>query len=605
MGAQGSREVLALRGLHDLMTRVNAVPDLEELLRTACQGVVDVLGFRLAVINCLDAHGYLECLAVAGEPSAVEAMMGRRTPADEILSEMEIADEWGRLRFLPHDRLPPDVTSGWIPDIEPLDVPDAWHPLDTLYAPLHDPSGRLLGVLGVDLPEDGLRPGALRRQVLEMYAVQAGLALHHAQERERLSEKLRLGNAARTIVATAARELDLALILGQSVAPLVEGFECERLWVRAIETTRTGETRGRGTGHPADMAGLATPELLAVAESLARRCWADNRTVVVGGLGDTSGGLLADEERGLLVGLLDGLGGGSLLGVPLGAGPECLGYLVLIRADTARSWGGEESEAALVIGHEIGRAVLHARLFERERELNGELQELDRYKGELISTITHELKTPLTTILGHAELLEDTPAPQESVRAIARNAERLQTLAEDLLLLAKVKDPHRPMIPVPVDVSALVRETHELFDLLAQRRGVRLEVADDGHGGGIHARGDRDELERALINVVGNAIKYTPGGGSVTLAVHTEGPDVVVTCRDTGLGIAEDDHATLFDEFNRSSNPDAQTRPGSGLGLAIVKRIVDRHRGTISLESTLGEGSTFRIAVPVAGPERS
>jgi signal transduction histidine kinase len=605
MSAQGSREVLALRGLHDLMTRVNSVPDLEELLRTACQGVVDVLGFGLAVINCLDAHGYLECLAVAGDPSAVEAMMGRRTPADEILSEMAIADEWGQLRFLPHDRLPPDVTSGWVPDIEPLDVPDAWHPLDTLYAPLHDPSGRLLGVLGVDLPEDGLRPGALRRQVLEMYAVQAGLAIHHAQERERLSEKLRLGTAARTIVATAARELDLGLIVGQSVAPLVEGFECERLWVRAIETTRTGEIRGRGAGHPADMAELATPELLAVAESLARRCWSENRTVVVGGLGDTSRGLLDDEERGLLVRLLDGLGGGSLLGVPLGAGPECLGYLVLIRTDTVRSWGREESEAALVIGHEIGRAVLHARLFERERELNGELQELDRYKGELIATITHELKTPLTTILGHAELLEDTPAPQENVRAIARNAERLQTLAEDLLLLAKVKDPHRPMIPVPVDVSALVRETHELFDLLARRRGVRLEVDGDVQGSGIHARGDRDELERALINVVGNAIKYTPSGGSVTLGVHTEGADVVLTCRDTGIGIAEDDHATLFDEFNRSSNPDAQARPGSGLGLAIVKRIVDRHRGSITVESTLGEGSTFRIAVPVAGPERS
>ena len=240
MAAQGSREVLALRGLHDLMTRVNAVPDLAELLRTACQGVVDVLGFQLAVINCLDAHGYLECVAVAGDPSAVAAMMGRRTPADEILDEMAIADEWGTLRFLPHDRLPPDVTSGWVPDIEPLDVPDAWHPLDTLYAPLRDPSGRLLGVLGVDLPEDGLRPGPLRRQVLEMYAVQAGLAIHHAQERERLSESFRLGTAARTIVATAARELDLGLILEQSVAPLVEGFECERLWVRAIEATRTG-----------------------------------------------------------------------------------------------------------------------------------------------------------------------------------------------------------------------------------------------------------------------------------------------------------------------------------------------------------------------------
>ena len=296
--------------------------------------------------------------------------------------------------------------------------------------------------------------------------------------------------------------------------------------------------------------------------------------------------------------LLAGVGASSLLGVPLGAGPECLGYVVMIRGAGAATWTAEENEAALVIGHEIGRAVLHARLYERERELNAELQELDRYKGELIATITHELKTPLTSILGHAELLEDSAAPAASVRAIGRNAERLQTLAEDLLLLAKVKDPHRPLIPRAVDLPALVHEVRDLFAVLAERREVALlvgSVAPD-----LRAWGDRDELERMLVNVVGNAIKYTPGGGSVTLGLHAEDGHAVFTCCDTGLGIAEDDHPTLFEEFNRSSNPDAQAQPGTGLGLAIVKRIVDRHGGSIRVVSRLGAGSTFTIAVPEA-----
>src|SRR3712207_5681708 len=226
-GTGTSREVLALRSLHDLITTVHAVQDLEEVLQTVASGVVDVLGFQVAVISCLDPQGDLVVLAAAGDDDACRTMRGNRAPLQEFVDEFELADKWGTLRFLPHDRLPEDASTGWVPDFQPRDSPDAWHPLDTLYALLHGPTGEFLGVLNVDLPVDGRRPGPLSRQLLEMYAVQAGLAVHHAQERSRLREGVRLSDATRGVVETTGREPDLGAALLRSTVPLTTGFSCD------------------------------------------------------------------------------------------------------------------------------------------------------------------------------------------------------------------------------------------------------------------------------------------------------------------------------------------------------------------------------------------
>jgi signal transduction histidine kinase len=259
-------------------------------------------------------------------------------------------------------------------------------------------------------------------------------------------------------------------------------------------------------------------------------------------------------------------------------------------------WHQAEDEAALDVAREIGRAVARARLYQRERQLVAELQELDAYKGEMIATITHELKNPLTSIGGHVELLQDDGIAPVSVGAIARNVARLQTLVEDMLLLTKIKDPHRPFVPVRVDLSGLVKEICDGVGIQASRRGQNIDTS--GVAAGVRVWGEPDEIARALTNVLGNAIKYTPDDGDVVLTVQQEADRVVVSCTDTGIGIAAEDLGTLFEEFDRSSNPAAHAVPGTGLGLAIVRRIVDRHDGDISVESRLGVGSTFRISLP-------
>ena len=600
-----SREVLALRNLHDVITAVHSGQDLEDVLQTAAQGVVDVLGFEVAVIDCVDDHGYVEALAVAGDEDACRTMKSRRIPLTEILSEFDIADEWGRLRFVPHDRLEPDATASWVPDLVPLDAPDAWHPLDALYAPLHGPNGDLLGVISVDVPIDRRRPSALGRQVLEMYAVQAGLAIHHAQERARLNERVRLAAAVRAVVETATHELDLAAVMAGSFRPLAAGFRCERVvlqvWPDPGEDRLDASVTALTAVHPPPEEGELTPWpehedeallMLGITDWVAVRCWDKGRTAVLDPLEEPGEDLVSTEDLDAMRRFMDVAGVKSAMLVPLGSGPQCLGHVLLLREEHDTAWTEAEGDAALEVGREMGRAVHRAHLYARERELVAELQELDRTKGEMINTITHELKNPLTSIRGYVELLAESEVAPREVAAIERNVRRLVTLIDDLLLLAKVSDPNREFVPGRVDMSSVVDEAFDALSVQADRKGVRLVRGDVA---GLAAWGERAELTRLVVNIVSNAVKYTPPGGSATLTVRADGDRVAFSCTDTGLGISSQDKARLFEEFDRSSNPEAHAEPGSGLGLAIVHRIAERHGAELVVDTEVGVGSTFTV----------
>ncbi|HET6627856.1 MAG TPA: ATP-binding protein [Nocardioidaceae bacterium] len=599
MSSATSRELTTLRRLHHLMNQVNASHDLEEVLQTVAEGVADVVGFEVAAIRYLRSDGDLECVAVAGDETARAQLLGTRIPVAEIQAEFEMADEWGALRFVPHERLRGSVGAGWIPDVPTLDVPDAWHPEDALIAPLSSPTGELAGVLSVDLPHDGRRPGQFQREVLEMYSVQAGIAINNAWQRARLAEQVRLAEVLRTITQTAGRALDLGRVLDECVEPVVTGLGCHGIWIRAFEGEGERPGIGRGAIHPRDFPVEPSDELLALAKRVAHDCWADRRAVIFSDTKPAPSDLVSVDEQELLFRFVGHIHSRTVLFVPMGAGRECLGYIALTRTAEDAAWSDEEVDAALEIGRDLGRAVLHARLFERERQIVEELQDLDHYKTELISTVSHELRNPLTAIVGHVELLQMLDGPPETERslaAIARGSARLELLVDDLLMLSKVSDPHRPLIPQPVDMVVVATEAVDMFCLQASRQNVEVRLVVGSRP--VFAWGEPAELDRAVCNIVSNAVKYSPAGGQVTLTLEVLEGLVVVECRDQGMGISEADQVRLFTEFYRSSNADAIAMPGTGLGLTIVKRIVDRHRGTLTVESELGRGSTFRMMLP-------
>ncbi|MFC4784394.1 ATP-binding protein [Nocardioides sp. MAHUQ-72] len=572
-----------------------------EALQTIAEGVTQLAGFGVAAISVVRDDGRLEVMAVAGSDEAREQLLGTRTPVDRLEREIVKADEWGLLRFVPHERLDAEVgESWWVPDITPSSDPDAWHPLDLLIAPLYDELGALRGTLAIDLPDDGRRPGTARRQLLQRYAEQAGRAVITALEREALAHKVRLAEAAREVVRHASAQLRLDRILSDIRGALMEGFQARGLWIQTIDED------GHGTGAVYSALGIEielTGDLVRIAEAAARRAW-DGQRVEIVQRGRPFGPSINAEEGDQILHFLETIGIGSLLFAPLGAGPECLGNLVLTRADGDADWTSVESDAARDIGHDLGRAILNARNFEREHQLVEELQALDTYKSQLIATVSHELKNPLTAILGHLEMLDSSPdltgTTRASLAAMDRGAQRMVRVVEDLLLLSKVGDPDNPVIPAPVDLRSIVDEVVDLNSVAAERKDIRLDVEAPREP--VLACGDHDELDRVCANLVSNAVKYTPEGGHVTIELAACGDEILLQCSDDGLGISPEDQHQLFAEFFRSSNPAALAQPGTGLGLAIVSRIVQRHKGRIELESELGKGSTFRVLLPAAPP---
>ena len=570
-------------------------------LQLIAEGVTQMAGFGIAAISAVGADGRLEVMAVAGSDAAREQLEGTRTPVDRLLNELDKADDWGLLRFVPHERLDSDAgeTWGWVPDIEPIDdAPDAWHPLDLLIAPLYDDQGALRGTLAIDLPVDGRRPGEAQRAVLNRYAEQAGRAVVTTLEREALAERVRMAEAAGRIVRQATAQLSLERIVADSRDALIEGFRAIGMWLQTFD--RDGAAPKGAIVSP-DGQQVAVPgALVDIADRASAVHWAAQRAVVIAPGEPFSS--VTDDEGGQILDYLASIGVGSLLFAPLGAGPECLGYLALTRAPGDPEWSEAEATTALDIGHDLGRAILNARTFEREHQLVGELRELDNYKSQLIATVAHELKNPLTSVMGHLEMLESSPdfsgTTLSSLGAMDRGARRMVRVIDDLLLLSKVGDPDNQIIAAPVDLHRIVDEVVDLTTVSAQQKAI--EVTVEAIDESVLALGDADELDRLCANLVSNAVKYTPDGGAVTIRVERTDHEVVLTCSDTGIGISPEDQSRLGTEFFRSSNPDAVAQPGTGLGLAIVRRIVERHDGRLEIESELGSGSTFRVHLPAA-----
>lgn len=239
-----------------------------------------------------------------------------------------------------------------------------------------------------------------------------------------------------------------------------------------------------------------------------------------------------------------------------------------------------------------------------------EQEERDRRKSEFVATASHELRTPATSILGFLELLISGEAGQltldqhHMLDAIERNGNRLMALIENLLAGARMDSGAVPLVVVPVDVDVLVDGAVKAVQ--TQLGSRMLELVVDVAPALPPISGDPEQLERALINLLTNAIKYTLDGGRVTVRAGDPGGGAVeIAVEDTGVGIPEDELQRVFDRFFRASTAKDAAAPGTGLGMAIVKSIVDRHNGHIELRSKPGEGTTVLLELPVHSAEQA
>jgi signal transduction histidine kinase len=185
----------------------------------------------------------------------------------------------------------------------------------------------------------------------------------------------------------------------------------------------------------------------------------------------------------------------------------------------------------------------------------------------------------------------------DAVRRVSANSARLLRLIDDLLTLSRLEDDELVLATRALDLRALVRAGYDVVSPAWEGRdlAVRLDLPADP----VPFLGDRDMIERVVVNLVSNAVKFTPDGGLVRLGLEACGDHAVVEVSDSGIGIPHQEHHRIFSRFFRSSVAQQQAIPGSGLGLSIARTVVEKHGGRIELESAAGEGTTFRVRLPI------
>ncbi len=291
----------------------------------------------------------------------------------------------------------------------------------------------------------------------------------------------------------------------------------------------------------------------------------------------------------------------SALIVPLVGAERIFGALVLQRRE-AGEFPAETVRLMQTLASQSVLAIQNARLFREIADKSEQLALASQHKSQFLANMSHELRTPLNAILGYAELLVDgiygvLPENAQGVlERVQNNGKHLLALINDVLDLAKIEAGQLALTLEDYALAEVVRGVVTATEPLAAAKGLKFTaIVQDGMP---MAHGDARRVSQVLLNLAGNAIKFTDGG-EVEINASAVNGQFVLTVRDTGPGIADADQERIFGEFQQIDNSDTRKKGGTGLGLAISRRMVEMQGGMISVDSVLGAGSTFRVVLPV------
>jgi signal transduction histidine kinase len=291
----------------------------------------------------------------------------------------------------------------------------------------------------------------------------------------------------------------------------------------------------------------------------------------------------------------------SVLIVPLVGPQRVLGALVLQRLATGE-FPPETVRLMQTLASQSVLAIQNARLFREIADKSEQLALASEHKSQFLANMSHELRTPLNAILGYAELLVDgvygqlPERPRGVLERIQNNGKHLLALINDVLDLAKIEAGQLTLTIEDYSLPEVVKSVVTATEPLATSKGLKFTAVLQSDIPTAH--GDARRVSQVLLNLVGNAIKFTDQG-EVEIRAAADKGQFVLTVRDTGPGIADTDQDRIFGEFQQIDDTNTRKKGGTGLGLAISKRMVEMQGGTISLESVLGQGSTFRVVLPV------
>lgn len=235
-----------------------------------------------------------------------------------------------------------------------------------------------------------------------------------------------------------------------------------------------------------------------------------------------------------------------------------------------------------------------------------EIKQMERMRQDFVSNVSHEIQSPLTSISGFAKALRDGKlaiAEDDRVQyldIIATESDRLSRLSDNLLKLASLESEHHPFEPEAYNLDEQIRRVIVACEPQWSAKSIGIDV-ETPPGDGVRITADRDQLNQVWMNVIGNAIKFTPRDGRILVSIsRPDRREIAVAIRDSGIGIAAEELSAVFERFYKADKSRAEDRGGTGLGLAISRKIAELHRGRIEVTSEVGRGTTFTVTLPCA-----
>ena len=479
--------------------------------------------------------------------------------------------------------------------------------LHTLKVPILDTSGRPQYLLGIseDITERKQAEEALRRaheeletrvqeRTAELLSANQALQAEIA-ERSRAETEIQRRNqdlaALNMIATTIGQSVGLEQILNDTLASALQVLEIDGGWVQLLDDDGLTLTLAADRGIPT----LAVEEIRRV------------RLGETGGKrGEMAPGIeiadvLETVRHKISVSRPDATF--TLTGVPIQSKDKVLGVLGSI-SHSPRGLSPHRVQLLTTIGRQIGIAVENARLAQQASEVKI-LREVDRLRSELIANVSHELRTPLglIKISSSSLLMDDADFDRATQRKfllnISEESTKLERIVEHLLDLGRIESGRLRLDKQPTDLERLVANTVQSMEALSTRHRLISHFPAEP----LVAAVDAKRVEQVLRNLLDNAIKYSPGGGTITVQAYADNVQILLAVSDEGIGIPADEWERVFERFHRVENEITRRMRGAGLGLAVCQGIVEAHGGRIWVESQPGAGSTFCFTLPLRVPE--